>query len=300
MRIHHLLILCSILSISFAQATQPCHENQTYRRCDRQLAAPELGLHDIPVFFYHSLAPNTDRPIEYIVFLHGRGYSRDINANDSMLEHMGIEQILSDPRFSHLVFVAPQDVVVQSDDQRRGQDYWIGDESRDWLSFLGQHLPKFIIDYSSQQNRKGAISTILGVSMGAHGALLTSSLYPEQYSQVIALSPIFRPVSDEIDPNDFDVFFRNDMKSSWREINIGTQLLDNVFTVRPSTFISISSTDFGLDEKRFPLAKMCWANLLPQHQAQDKINITISADPRGHSMGFWRDTLIESLVWLQD
>lgn len=280
-------IVACTLFIILIQSALGCHEHLNYKRCDVVMSHPELGLPSIPVFFYHSQKPNLDRKQEYIVFLHGRGYSRDINAPDSMLEHMGIAQILSDERFSHLVFIAPQDIVIQKDDQRRGQDYWIGDESRDWVSFLGDHLPNAI----------GASHlTLLGVSMGAHGALLTSSFYPEEYNQIIALSPIFRPVKDEIESSDYDIFFRSDREPN--DINVGSLLLENNFDVRPKTFISISSADFGLDRSRFPKANESWKNLLPQHDQKNNIHISISADDRGHSMTYWRDSLIQALDWL--
>jgi predicted esterase len=281
-----------------------CVEKEDYFRCDTEVVSQSLKSEKIPVFIYISSkvlkAENEDiKPsdLEYILFLHGRGYARNMGAEDSMLEHLNIKKILNDPQYENLIFVAPQDVILQSDSRSIGQDYWIGAGGRDWISFLSDELPSVLQNAATELDIQAKLSTVMGISMGAHGALMLGQSNPELYKNVIALSPIFRSTPEEISDSDRDVFLKAG-EPMLEEYNFGTKLLNQRARLSEHFFIEISRTDFGLDAENFPTGASSWSSLKDLMEENDHTNhIEISDDDRGHSHHYWKDVMLRSLNW---
>lgn len=289
------LVLFFLFLISIGNAQESCVPKNGYTRCDIDLESQALNGQKAPVFTYRSFKLDPSKPVEFVLFLHGRGSSRESGANDSMLEHVGVTEI-NGKVGDQIIFVAPQDVFLHPDSNSVGQDYWIGRDDRNWNEFfqntLVEYVDRFALNLKLKQFR---FRTVVGISMGAHGALMLGHNFPDQFSQVSALSPIFRPVPTEMPTNDFDVFLDASLKVV-PELNMGALLLSDRYQFSDQTYISISHTDFGLDDQNFPVAKTIWAKLQNRHQSN--VMVEISGHSGGHSMSFWKEKLPESLNYL--
>lgn len=297
MKLVHTLLLAlfgAILIPTTVFGSLLCKEKQNYSRCDYNISINEQS-ESVPVFVYSSSKINNQKPVEYILFLHGRGYARSIGAKDSMLEHLKLNDFFESFENSNFVFLSPQDIFFHQDSQSIGQDYWIGKEGRDWTKFLGQTMQDFAIEVSQDLQIQGELKTVIGISMGAHGALILGQNYSSTFQNVIALSPIFRPTLEEIPANDKDVFLKMGL-SGLEELNFGTKLIQGSAILTERTYITISKTDFGLDRENFPNGTESWNRLL--EIKGDHHHIKILSDERGHSIGLWQDQFRASLAWL--
>lgn len=255
--------------------------------------ATSLDHSRIPVFMYISREFDPNKSARLSLFLHGRGYAREIGSSDSMLEHLNIGEVLK--ASPQLVILAPQDIFYHLDSQSIGQDYWLGVNRRDWLQFLGSEFPVLTKEIQKQFKIEGQLDTVIGISMGAHGALSVAEHFPKIYQNVAALSPVFRPVKSEIPLNDQDVF-RPDDHEYMSLNNIGTQLLERKYQLPKNVFITISQGDFALDREKFPEAHRCWDQLVELRS--EKSFVEINEDIRGHSAAFWIDQLPLALDFL--
>ncbi len=290
-------LLLTPLFILCANESKPlCQNHLNYTRCDYTLKTESLAHNNVPVFVYTSLKKR-NKPVEYILFLHGRGYAREIGAKDSMLEHLKLNDFYKDQKNSDFVFIAPQDIFHHEDSQSIGQDYWIGKNDRDWDRFLGIDIPLFTKNLNQQLQTEGTLRTVLGISMGAHGALMLGQNYQNTYPQVIALSPIFRPTPSEIPTNDNDIFLKFGVLGL-EHINFGTKLNHGTALLAERTYITISQTDFGLSKENFPNGRESWERLLDTKNGENDSFIEILSDERGHSMALWQDQLNAAFVWL--
>lgn len=264
-----------------------------YKRLDFMLSSESLDHSSIPTFFYFSSAFDPKREAKWVLFLHGRGYAREVGAQDSMLEHLDIAHLLIEN--PQLIFVAPQDIFYHQESDSIGQDYWLGSGKRNWQKFLGEELPEHINSIQNELEVMGRFETVIGISMGAHGALSLGDKFPAQYKNIAALSPIFRPVISEIPTSDYDVF-RPQSRDYMMANNMGAKLLERQYSLPQNIFITISQNDFGIDKDRFPMAVKCWEQLLELQS--DKSFIEINEDQRGHSAGFWIHQLPRALDFL--
>ncbi len=284
------------LTFSFGAYSQEIAESfshLTYKRFDYLLASEALGQVEVPTFLYLSSNFDKTKKARITLFLHGRGYAREVGAQDSMLEHLELARLLEEN--PQLVIIAPQDTFLHEDSNSIGQDYWLGAKGRDWHKFLGEELPQHTREIKESFEIKGELDTVLGISMGAHGALSLGGKYPARYKKVAALSPVFRPVESEIPPSDFDVF--KPLEHSYMMAhNIGSQILGETYNLPSNIFITISQSDFALDEDKFPQALKCWEILLKKKSK--KSFIEVNQDTRGHSSGFWIDQLPRALNFL--
>ncbi len=267
--------------------------HQSYKRLDYNLHANSLNQANIPTFIYQSISFDPKLEAKWILFLHGRGYAREVGARDSMLEHLQVSRLLEEN--PQVIFVAPQDVFFHQDSNSIGQDYWLGAAQRNWQTFLAKELPEHIESIKEQLKISGNLETVIGISMGAHGALSLGDHYPDQYKNIAALSPVFRPVESEIPSQDYDVFQPHN-KEYMTQNNVGAKILERQYSLPKNVFITISQSDFGLDEKKFPMAIKCWEQLL-NLQSQKSL-VEVSDDTRGHAAGFWIDQLPRALDFL--
>lgn len=275
-----LILLCTLTQLG------------AYERSDFEILSPALDNSKVPVFVLRSKELDPESDVEFVLFLHGRGYARKMNVQGSMLEHLGIQKLLK--KYPQTIFIAPQDIFYHEDSHSIGQDYWIGAKNRDWTSFLGEELPLFVDAYKTDNGLRGNFKTILGISMGAHGSLFTAQKYPEQFPVSIALSPVFRPVEAEMPKEDLDVFLKSP-ELGIEAYNLGARVLSGIYSLPQRTYISISEADFGLDEEKFPRALDCWQALLTSKASKDFIEI--NPDPSGHSAIFWGKQLPIALDW---
>lgn len=299
-------ILLKILLLTLAfqvKANENCDAHQKkegYTRCDILMESKSLADQSVPLFIFQSNRLNRDQNVEVILFLHGRGYSRDIGSQDSMLDTIGPKEIF-DTFGDQIVFIAPQDIFIHQDTNSKGQDYWIGKEGRDWRSFLGRELPEKMTELLAAQGIYSyEFKKVTGVSMGAHGALSLGHYFPGQYEQVVALSPIFRPVKEEMPQGDYDVFLEENPYGEPIEVrdgvNMGDLALKDRFQLAPKTYIATSKTDFGIDPNKYPKAVEVWDKL--NLQRNDNHFIEFSENPHGHSMKYWREALPEALRFM--
>ena len=292
-----LLFIIPLFSIEANPIPSDCHVRSYYSRCDYSLKTNSLNKNDAPVFVYKSVNLDQYKSVQYILFLHGRGYARQIGARDSMLEHLKLNDFFADQKNANIIFIAPQDIFFHEDSESIGQDYWIGKEGRDWGRFLGLDIPIFANYLNQRLQVDGNLKTVIGISMGAHGALMLGQNYQMNYQNVIALSPIFRPTISEIPVNDNDIFFKKGIKDL-EEINFGTKINHGTAIMANRTYITISKTDFGLDRKNFPNGRESWDRLLKMNIDNNEHHIKILSDERGHSIGFWQDQFKASINWL--
>lgn len=270
-----------------------CLIKSGYKRCDYSVHSQALGNSETPVFLYESEGLDPEKEVHFVLFLHGRGYSREIGAEDSMLDHLGLAdtyKITGD----QVIFVAPQDRFFHDDSQSVGQDYWIGKEGRSWSGFLTGELQDFVSNLSQKRGVKSfQFNSVVGISMGAHGALMLGHNHPDFYQHIGVLSPIFRPVVQEMPESDYDVFLHPNGEVI-EEVNMGNLSLQNKLNLKTQTVITISETDFGLDRDKFPMALKAWDHLLKSKN--DLLDVSISPHQGGHSMSFWREELGKVLV----
>ncbi|MEC7275877.1 MAG: alpha/beta hydrolase-fold protein [Bdellovibrionota bacterium] len=270
-----------------------CLIKSGYKRCDYSVHSEALGNSDIPVFLYESEGLDPEKEVHFVLFLHGRGYSREVGAKDSMLDHLGLVdtfKITGD----QVIFVAPQDRFFHDDSQSVGQDYWIGKEGRSWSGFLTGELHDFVSNLSQKRGVNSfQFNSAVGISMGAHGALMLGHNHPDFYQHIGVLSPIFRPVVQEMPESDYDVFLHPNGEVI-EEVNMGNLSLQNKLNLKTQTVITISETDFGLDSDKFPMALKAWDHLLKSKN--DLLDVSISPHQGGHSMSFWREELGKVLV----
>ena len=212
-----------------------------------------------------------------------------------MLEAANLEEIF-DKNGDDFVFIAPQDTVIQEDNGQIGNDYWIGNSKRNWPAFISQDLISDVKkEYPDLDYEK---TSVLGISMGAHGSLMNAALAPEVFKRSMALSPIFRSTKGEIPEMDCDVFYR-DGAENLENYSIGTQLLRNESVKLPfEYYIEIDHHDFGLDAEKFPSATIVWKNLKKRSENSEQ-DVIIFENGSGHSMNYWKDALPRSLSWLK-
>lgn len=272
------------------------YEKSHFRESRYLVTSNDMGGSDVPVFVYHSDKFDKAKPLSFVLFLHGRGYARQIEGESGMLEHADLSALYEKDEFKNVIFIAPQDIFFHQDSNSVGQDYWIGKDGRDWPSFLASEMTELSENHSQKLNGlNGGLHSVIGISMGAHGALLVSQRFPEIFKKVISLSPVFRPVKEEMPASDYDVFLP-DNSSELLKRNVGSQILKGKFDLKERLergdflFIEISKSDFALDKKKFPLAWKCWETLLKEKKSKH-LSISISEDDRGHSMKYWKDIL---------
>ncbi|MAF77559.1 MAG: hypothetical protein CME63_16155 [Halobacteriovoraceae bacterium] len=284
--------------ISFpASAQENCKVIKDYKRCDIALDSAALKT-TIPVFIFlpHFNDPTLER--EYIeeahsvLFLHGRGYARQMNEPGSMLEHADLNQVFKTLQ-SPMIFIAPQDIVVQDDNQKIGNDYWLGNGSRDWDTFLSHELPESL----SHLNLNSERLSVLGISMGAHGALMLGSKHPELISHTLSLSPIFRSSFDEIPEMDRDIFLQKGLEKL-EEFSFGTKLLNQTAQLPKSLYVEIDYRDFGLDLNQFPNSVDVWGRLIHESFKHPGQRVKIVQEGSGHSMKYWKTAIKDALSWL--
>ena len=239
-----------------------------------------------------------DESTDVIVFLHGRGYTRDPSQASSMLEDLDLKSYLASANYRakpHIV-LAPQDNFPQTDEpDKRGEDYWIGANGRDWQSFLGEELPQAL-------NKEFGIKRdgwkIVGVSMGAHGAMKMAIDYPRTYQAFAAISPVFRSSLEEIPEGDRDVF-----TDGARGIvnNVGYTIASSKKLMRlPPHFMKIHRADFSLAGTETPLAKTVWKRLLKANTGNSVVQITQETEVGGHSSAYFKKVLPDALNWLNE
>jgi len=183
-------IVSSVLCISVTQAMN-CAEKEDYYRCDFALMSQSLAMSEIPVFVYlpkDIIEGKSDASeiYEYVLFLHGRGYSRNMGAKDSMLEHLQMNDQMKSSIAKNLIFVAPQDVVLQSDSKEIGQDYWVGAGPRNWQPFFSSELPAALEEVSRELEIQSKLTTVMGISMGP---MALSCLVKNLRTSIRRLSP---------------------------------------------------------------------------------------------------------------
>jgi|GEM_PF-2670555 len=271
------------------------HSQENYFRFDFEVRAPSMNNQSVPLFIFSSPRRDLQKSSQIILFLHGRGYSRELGGKDSMLEHLGLTKLLQ--KNPQLIFLAPQDIFIHPDSNSKGQDYWLGRDGRNWPQFLGKDLPVQFKKIKKMLSINGELNSVLGISMGAHGALLLGERFPERYKSVIALSPVFRSIPSEIPQTDNDVFLESSL-GELEDINIGSKLIKNQFFLYQRTFVEISKNDFGLDEEKFPMTKVAWNNLLSQGSKQ--ASISISEDESGHSAKYWKEAIPRAIKYIDE
>lgn len=271
------------------------HSYEDYFRFNFKVSGPSMNNGHLPLFIFASPKRNLNKNSQVILFLHGRGYSRDYDVKGSMLEHLGIKDLLI--KNPQLIFMAPQDTFLHPDSDSRGQDYWLGRDARNWPQFLGVDLPIQFKKIQKILSIKGELNSVMGISMGAHGALLLGERFPERYKSIIALSPVFRSIPSEIPQTDNDVFLESAL-GGMEDVNIGSKLINNHFFLSQRTFIEISKNDFALDEVKFPTAKRAWNNLLRQSSKQ--ASIVISENEDGHSGNYWKEAIPRAINYIDE
>lgn len=287
-----ILFLFYVLCLSVNTQAQ-CTSFEFYNRCDYNVDSKEVGI-EVPVFIFTSKDLD-HRQSTPVVFLHGRGYARQMGGAGSMLEHADLNNIFK-TYSNKFVFIAPQDIVVQEDSKSIGNDYWLGNEDRNWQTFLGHELPQYL--YQNHSFNLENLS-ILGISMGAHGSLMTGSKFPEVYKSSIALSPVFRSIETEVPENDRDIFLQKGL-DLLDQFSFGSKILSNTAVYPIKTYIEIDVKDFGLDQKSFPASPQVWSSILDRAQDNPDLEATISKEGSGHSMSFWKPALLRSLNWLEN
>lgn len=276
------------------QAMGVCFEKDGFKRCDLDIYSSALNHNEVPLFWYMSEAIDFKKEVQFALFLHGRGFARHCEANDSMLEHVGVKDLFEQVG-PQVILVAPQDIFIHDDSNSFGQDYWIGKEGRDWSSFLGEELPRFVdVLSASLEISKYRFDMALGISMGAHGAMMMGQNYPEQFKKIAALSPIFKTVSSEIPEGDFDVFMKK--STLVEENNIGAIVRANQFLKNEKSYFSISEADFGRNGEKYPKAQIVWHELSLMRDRNTIVDI--SDDNLGHSMNYWRLHLPKAINFL--
>jgi S-formylglutathione hydrolase FrmB len=253
-----------------------CRKTATVAVCDLKVPSANPAMNIVPVraWIPHILTSETD----VIVFLHGRGYAKAAGEGPTMLEALDFERYVLMDRYKERPFImlAPQDIFVQSDSNERGQDYWIGADGRDWSHFLGVELPEYL---RKRLGLHDQLWKIMGISMGAHGAMRVALEHGSTYDAFAALSPVFRATYSEIPANDRDVFMRNGKIAK----NLGADLLHSriAFETLPPHQIMIHHEDFAL---QLPSANTVWRKLETNANAE----ITTESSPGGHSADYWR------------
>lgn len=292
------ILIFALLVSAKALAFGKCHKKEGYTRCEKGLASANMKGQVVPVMWFYSEKIDLNKPVEFALFLHGRGGGRSLGGGETMLEHVGLKMLYQ--KVNHqLVFIDPQDVFFHTDSRSTGQDYWIGINGRDWLEFFR----KDIVDFSVQIARNMGIAqssfeTAFGISMGAHGALSVGHHFPQIYKRVAVLSPIFRPVPSEMPKEDYDVFLEPGSTSVVRdEVNMGALFLQDRVHLSDRVFITISFEDFGYDMHKFPVARSIWNSLENMPQTQKHL-LEVSPLKGGHSSSFWRIKTPEALNFI--
>lgn len=286
--------LCLILTFLCFQTFAECQVKDGYERCDVEVVARNLNGSKVPLFFYHSDNLNKNEQVHYVLFLHGRGYSRDMGAHDSMLDHLGLKHVFQEVG-EQIIFVAPQDRYFHEDSQNKGQDYWLGIEGRDWQKFFTQELQTHIVGDAKKRGLTNfSLRTVMGISMGAHGALMLGKNAPDLFHHIGVISPVFRAVKEEMPATDYDVFLTHNEVDAQR--NMGAAILKGDYSPVVKTVMTISFEDFAIDEEKFPVAIDVWDQLLEKQKTQKMLDVEISSLKGGHSMSFWRETVSKVLV----
>ncbi len=279
----------SFSSLSFGQ----CLSKDSYQRCDYDVESVSLNGSSTPLFFYQSDDLDRSEEVHYVLFLHGRGYSRDSGASGSMLDDLGLKRVFQEVG-DQVIFVAPQDRFFHEDSRSVGQDYWLGIDGRDWQSFLANELVNLVEENAiSQGIQKSSFNSVVGISMGAHGAFMLGQNHPERFEHVGVISPVFRPIPEEMPMSDRDVFLKDD-KFVDESRNMGAAILNGNFKFQSKTVVTISYEDFALDEEKFPVALKVWDRLLESQSPMS--DIEISNQKGGHSMSFWRESIGKVLI----
>lgn len=245
----------------------------------------------VPFFVYAPVSIDEGQSLKPILFLHGRGFSRNLSSDDGMLDFVDLKKVFKKKAFKNAIFIAPQDIFLHEDSQSAGQDYWMGIEGRNWSKFLSSDFNNLreSIREKLQAKEVASLETVVGISMGAHGALMLGEHHPQHFKKVVALSPVFRPVYEEIIPNDRDVFRPEDKSYSLRN-NIGAKILEGTYHPPKDLQVFISRGDFALDKKNFPKGHETFMKLLNEHGPRHTVRII--EDDLGHSMKFWNKAFL--------
>jgi pimeloyl-ACP methyl ester carboxylesterase len=304
------LLMFNLADRAQALEAENCHEltqtgTMAINRCDLLVDSPAGLKAKVYVKAWIPTELQPDTPV--IVFLHGRGYARAYgDPSSTMLEDMGLEQILASSEYArrpHLI-LAPQDMFVQSDTGSVGEDYWLGADGRDWEKFLAVELVRDVRDHFGLATGSWKI---VGASMGAHGALKTSMDYPTVYPVFAALSPIFRSTLAEIPESDRDTLAVPQILKDQEEYlprNAGNLFLraatHGVLLHLPRHYIETDQADFGLDPKNFPNAAKDWEYLKTEASRSGSTVFiwTAPGSGSGHSMTYWRVSLVRAMSWL--
>lgn len=241
----------------------------------------------VPFFVYAPLKFNENNKVRPILFLHGRGFAKSKDFETPMVEHLELDFFFKSQSNENFIIISPQDIFYHNDNKGVGHDYWIGKEGRDWPEFLSSRLGELMhkLENDLDIQIKSGIDTVVGISMGAHGALLLGDKYPEKFQSIVAISPVFRPLKSEIDQADWDVFRPENFGFSI-ENNIGHQILEEEYDSPKKLQVFISNSDFGLEPNRFAMGAACVGKL--QMWFGHEQDIRIFNDNLGHSFKFWK------------
>lgn len=308
------LLLNSKFYIFFALLTLCCsgfsdcidlEEFVHIQRCDLNIKSQALTNSTVYVRAWKPKNVTANTPV--IMFLHGRGYfvSSDQPNRQTMIEAMGLDTFLLSEAYQKnpALVMAPQDSFEQSDGNQGGNDYWLGADGRDWLTFLCDEVTEYVRETWGVSDKNWASA---GISMGAHGSMMLATDYPHIYKSFVSLSPVFRSSEEEVPKGDHDVFYRVNAKNSDKLNDLynrskGARVLNNQnFTThllsRPH-LIEIHESDFALN---LPKASEVWDKL--QNSTgffPGKVQIlSTPRESKGHDDKFWKDRLGQSLIWL--
>lgn len=315
-------LLCFILSFAFLltfnfkDALASCLDSKDFRGrvCWYNVRHSSMQYEPIPVKIF--IPEDYDDKTEVFLFLHGKGYSRRFGAKiDTMFEDIEGLKWMSKRQKAGLsvpIVVAPHDNFEHevAGVMKRGRDYWIGNESRDWRGFLSEGLMSFLASELKHSYRPEVKA--IGVSMGAHGALDLLDNFPEVFSAAAALSPVFRATEGRLkEVQSFKLDYKNSIGFRAIKARSGDECL---FAPMSNIYLRTHADDFGYRRVKpsDPLEKAKFlrgyepnqsifdqfSRCLKSSNSELMVDYYDLGESSGHSAKYWRRSLPEALNWL--
>lgn len=265
--------------------------------CDR--LKPSQRTAQACTFFVRSHVLDEDVPIRVIVppgfpsagsystvyFLHDQDGSM-LADRASMAEDLDFPQLMTNQKVNWIV-VAPQD--------RRGSDHWMNGakNGRKWNDFLMWELPDEI-EVRFKARSKPCDRLVVGVGMGAYGALYHVFQYPQQYAGIAAHSPLFRVGKEDVllDNKDLLVFGMSASELN-RRLLPKIYREDHVSLNRP-VYISAGENDEKARSKYKGTAE--FIEKIRQREPSSTIQIHEGLEAT-HSPAHWRLAIETAIPW---